>query len=512
MPRPLLEREAKFEVSKDFTLPDFHNVITGVVAEPPIAQRLTTEYFDTSDLRLARFGSSLRFRKGEGWTVKLPQGTDGALLARTEHTFEGAPDKPPAAALELVRGYVRRARVRAIARLITARRTVELRSIDGGTVAKVVDDSVRVRRHSTSLKRDRRSDAHAPSSTRFREIEVELTDAAPPKLLRAVAKRLRGAGAGSVDDPTPKIVRALRSAVPLPLNGAAQPLDECFPASTIVRHAIEASAQRLVQYDPLIRADFDMEAVHQARVATRRLRSDLKTFDLLLDKRWAGSLRSAIRRLGQELGAVRDIDVLIARLKAAAEAMPGGESEAGAAVARRFDPERDAARAALLAELSSERYINLLDRVVEAGRKPKVTRAAAKPAIDVLPPVFDDQWKQAKKAGTKALSSPTDDNLHQLRIRAKQCRYAADTVAPIAGKPAKAFARAARNLQDMLGEYRDAMTAHDRLRRLAANDEIAFAAGELAANELRAAKKARKSWPEAWDRLQSERKRFSKWR
>ena len=42
-------------------------------------------YYDTADLRLARWGVSLRHRTGDGtgWTVKLPEGEDGpALVAR----------------------------------------------------------------------------------------------------------------------------------------------------------------------------------------------------------------------------------------------------------------------------------------------------------------------------------------------------------------------------------------------------------------------------------------------
>jgi len=56
-------------------------------------QRLVTVYVDTPDLRIARWGSSLRHRHGEGqergWTVKLPSPTNGSQLVRTEVNFEG---------------------------------------------------------------------------------------------------------------------------------------------------------------------------------------------------------------------------------------------------------------------------------------------------------------------------------------------------------------------------------------------------------------------------------------
>jgi CHAD domain-containing protein len=85
-------------------------------------------------------------------------------------------------------------------------------------------------------------------------------------------------------------------------------------------------------------------------------------------------------------------------------------------------------------------------------------------------------------------------------------------VISIVGKPAKAFARAARNLQDVLGEYRDATTAHRRLHEVAERSAAAFFAGELAMNELREAKRARKKWQDLWEELLSSHKRFSKWR
>ena len=51
--------------------------------------------------------------------------------------------------------------------------------------------------------------------------------------------------------------------------------------------------------------------VHQARVAARRLRSDLKTFSLLLEPGWVGRVRDELRWVGDALGAVRDTDVLV---------------------------------------------------------------------------------------------------------------------------------------------------------------------------------------------------------
>ena len=179
----------------------------GAVAGAPEVLRLETVYHDTPDLRLARWGVSLRHRAGEGWTLKLaPQpgaGVASAVLERSELTYAGGPKKPPDAALAVVRALVRRSSLVPVARLSTIRRRVRLTDPAGRRLAEVVDDEVSVR--------DGRRVA-----TRFREIEVEVPEAHPAQdangrpgsVLDPLVSRLRSAGAGA-PDPTPKHIRAL---------------------------------------------------------------------------------------------------------------------------------------------------------------------------------------------------------------------------------------------------------------------------------------------------------------
>src|SRR6266851_477038 len=167
----MLEREVKLGAGPAFHLPDLNGVVDGVTVTPPEVVRLETVYYDTSDLRLARWGVSLRHRAGEGWTLKLspsPQRGEGRgqanLLERDEITFPDGTKKPPAAALALVRAYVRTSELVPVARLSTQRRRVRLVAADGARVAEVVDDEVSVR--------DGRRVA-----ARFREIEIEVAGA-----------------------------------------------------------------------------------------------------------------------------------------------------------------------------------------------------------------------------------------------------------------------------------------------------------------------------------------------
>src|SRR5207302_5418456 len=163
----------------------------------------------------------------------------------------------------------------------------------GARVAEVVDDEVSVR--------DGRRVA-----ARFREIEVEVAGSdSADGILTPLVTRLRGAGAGA-PDPTPKHIRALGPRAIEPPEVSAQPLPPDAPAKDVIRNAIAESVAALLHHDPLVRTDRDPEAIHQARVATRKLRSNLRTFGPLLDPEWTEPLRSELGWLAMGLGAVRD--------------------------------------------------------------------------------------------------------------------------------------------------------------------------------------------------------------
>src|SRR3981081_1447559 len=91
-----VERELKLSAGPGFHLPDLEGVVPGVHASRADAGRMETTYYDTPDLRLARWGCSLRYRSKEGWTVKLPMPQSDAALGRIERTADGPALQPPA--------------------------------------------------------------------------------------------------------------------------------------------------------------------------------------------------------------------------------------------------------------------------------------------------------------------------------------------------------------------------------------------------------------------------------
>jgi CHAD domain-containing protein len=484
------EREAKLTVPVGFELPELGGPGDGFLAEPLAPRRLQTTYYDTPDLRLARWDASLRYRPGEGWTVKLPEGQEGALLVRGEHVFQGEGRRPPAEALGLVRAFVRSAQLSPVVRMRTLRRPVELRDQAGERLAELVDDEVQV------LKGRRIAD-------RFRELEVELAEAATPDLLERVLERLRQAGAEAAD-PTPKYLRALGGPASLPGDELERPeVDGGASVAALLRYDLGEGTRRLFRHEAAVRIGEDPEGIHQARVATRRLRSTLRSFSSLLEPEWTDRLRGELKWLADLLGAVRDADVLLARFEGHLAALPAGDARAGSRLLERLVERREEDRGRLLEAMTEARYATLLDDLVAAAASPALLPGAEQPAAEVMPPLVAKPWRRLKKTVKRAGSDPSDEQLHQIRIRAKRARYAAEAVVPVIGKPAQQFADAAADLQDVLGEQHDAVVGEAWLREAArsARRDQALLAGLLIAAERATAARAREAWRPVWKAL-----------
>ena len=491
----MLEREVKLGAGPAFHLPDLAGVIDGVAVAPPETVRMETVYYDTPDLRLARWGVSLRRRAGEGWTLKLPPAKNGVVLERDELTYQGGV-KPPDAALEVVRAYVRHSSLVPVARLSTVRKRVRLVDPSGTRVAEVVDDEVSVR--------DGRRVA-----ARFREIEVEASgENSVDGIITPLVTKLRLAGAGA-PDPTPKHIRALGPRAIEPPEVAPEPLLPAPSARDVIKFASSDSVAKLLQHDPLVRTSRDPEAVHQARVATRELRSNLRTFGPLLDVEWAEPLRTELGWIAASLGAVRDREVLLERLRDRAKSLPSTDKRSADALLQNLEKEIDGLRKTLATDLDSQRYVDLVDRLVDAAHSPATLPEADQPGSALLPALATKPWRRLRAAVRQLHVNPADAELHRIRILAKRARYAAEAVAPVAGPDAAAFAKAAAKLQTVLGEHQDSVTAQAWLRAAKVTGRRAFVAGELIALERIAADESRRQWTAIWASL--DRKKLRDW-
>ena len=459
------EREYKLGIDPLVDL-DLARALDAYVTRPRDPRRLVTTYYDTADLRLLRWGCTLRYRLGEGWLVKLPVLDDGTALTRDEVPVDGAPEAPPPQALTIVRPFTRARPVVPLVRLETTRKSTDVADALGRDLAEISEDDV------TAY-------AGGALAKQFREVEVELQPDAPEEVVRDVVIRLQAAGA-TVPIHVPKLRRAIEADAAAAPEVAVPGLGAQATAADVVRSAIAAATRRLVLALPGVVLDEDPEAVHQARVATRRLRSNMRTFAPLLDEAWLRSLSDELRWLAGLMQPIRDADVMLETLETAARTLDPARTVPESILARLL-VERQEAREELLTMLQSERTDQLLDRVIAASLSPQVREDARDMAPRALRALARKAEGRLSRAASRVDAATSADELHRMRIAAKRARYAAEAVERYGGKPVKRLARRLAALQDLLGDYNDAVVAAEWLRaRPMAAPAAAFEAGELA--------------------------------
>jgi CHAD domain-containing protein len=246
--------------------------------------------------------------------------------------------------------------------------------------------------------------------------------------------------------------------------------------------AAELLAEQLTELETRQPLSDDPEELHKARVATRRSRAIIKAMRPI----WGDGMeavREELRWLGRLLGAVRDLDVLIAHIHDQQQSLDGDGPAAGAIVAA-FEHERLAARADLAEALDSTRYRGLLVAFEAA-------LAGLPDHDDDLRPVADKALRKLRKAAKELSDDPTDEELHAVRIRAKKARYTAELAG---GKRRERRVERLKELQDVVGEHQDAVVAEERLRSVA-SDNTAVAAGRLIERERERKAARRAAYP-----------------
>jgi CHAD domain-containing protein len=511
------EIEAKFRVHPPFDLPALDGERTGATSvDTAHEQQLRAVYWDTSDLRLAREGVTLRHRFGEGpgkdgWHLKLPisegRVPDASIGARDELHANGTSDAIPDELRDLITPWVRTAVLGPVATLVTQRTAYLLRDENGDPLVELTDDLVSVL-----------SSGHVAG--RFREIEVEDKGGGLASI-EAVGNVLRAGGAVGGEF-LPKVVRALgpqATADPDPPMPGPVPLDE--PARVGVRDVLRRNVRALITHDVEVRRE-QPDAVHQMRVTTRRLRSALKTFGPLLDPEWALALRAELKWLADSLAGARDSEVLLARLTRDLDDLPeslvigpvrtrieqvvGSNLQAGSGQARET--------------LRSERYIVLLERLVDAAWEPMTSPEGEQSVGRALPALVAVAWDQLTRDAKQLLKSSdsseswpgASQNWHGVRIDAKQLRYACEAVEPMFGKPARELARHAEEVQEALGEHQDAVIAADVLHSMATAKgagTVAFTLGLLHSRQTEAAAAAQAEFTRVW--ADASRPKLRKW-
>jgi CHAD domain-containing protein len=256
-----------------------------------------------------------------------------------------------------------------------------------------------------------------------------------------------------------------------------------------LQRVLRVHAEEIVERERGVRVGTDPEELHKQRVATRRLRSLLRsTRSQLVDPDRGNRLRDELKWLGGLLGEVRDRDVLIAYLLD--ELATIEEAAAFGAILELLDGEREEARKEVLAAFDSDRYRELLD---ELARPPALRDG------ETLETAAAAEFGRLRKRAGKLGKDPSDEELHAVRIAAKRARYAAEALGE------DAFVKRAKDLQDVLGEHQDAAVAEGRIRELVeevrGTGRTALAAGRLIERQRARRAAARAAWPKSWKKV-----------
>lgn len=493
------EIEAKFDVGMDTPVPELTGAKSIVSASAPELTHPVSTYFDTPDLDLARRRITVRRRTGSsdaGWHIKMPVSSDERLELRSPLSAGGNTARVPAEVADRVTAHVRGKPLVPVASIETRRIVTVVATKRHQTAAELCDDTVTAR----NLLDD--------TTVRWREWEVELLDG-DRRTLEKVSTYLLSHGADPGSSPS-KLARALGSRLADLRTGDATP-DGTAGSALLAALATDVSA--LLAADPRVRENDD-DAVHAMRVATRRLRSVLRSYRDLLDRPSVDAVRSELSWLADILGTARDAEVLAARYDASLSALPS-DAVRGPVVETLVGTQRrlyTLAHEEIVRELSGERYFALLDALDALLAAPTVGPSDGR-ADKVFRKVLRGQYRTIARAEAHAAALTGDERaeaLHDVRKNAKKLRYAAEAAAGALSDgavrtTAADVAKAAKKVQSVLGDVQDSAVSRATILTEAASaaerGEDTFTFGVLYANEGHDSADALEPLPRAWTKL-----------
>lgn len=270
--------------------------------------------------------------------------------------------------------------------------------------------------------------------------------------------------------------------------------------------------RQLRAHEPGTRLGDDPEALHDMRVATRRLRAAVRVLSPGIRSRLRASLDQDLEWLGQCLGTVRDLDVQIGHSALYGAAMPRGHRNALRSFRVHLERERAIHRVEMLKALSSPRYSRLLTRMERFAESVPPRRGGARQPLAVVGGrALQDAFRRLLKRGRTLHAAPAPEDLHALRIRAKRLRYMLEFLREVIGKPGRRLIKRLVRLQDVLGAYHDHVVAAEYVRAYVEGSgaqqppATLLTLGAFVAQELHRAEEQRASLHAVWKRFVRQR-------
>ena len=437
----------------------------GFTIEAAGTKELDDTYFDTPGWHMNRAGYTCRVRRKGAeaeLTLKgMAAASEGMRSRRELNEPLESPDSAPATAPgpcgAIIRAVAGRTGVQPVFRLQTRRELFHL-SYENGRFGEVALDET-----SIPVGEDR------PVRLSRVEVEVEPDAVARAKpFVKALVVENRLAEAG-----TSKFESALiATGQSVPSNAAEFGSTTVGPEQTAAEVAYAVMRKQFAALranEPGTRLGEDIEALHDMRVASRRLRAAMAAFRPFLTPRME-RFREQLGWVAAALGEVRDLDVQLERMEEWRASFDPGRAAALEAVEAVLETRRRAARKRMLAVLDSRRYERLCESFGNALRMgpPRSFVPGRAPVLAVAPDMVERRYKKVRKQGDQIRKDSAPDLYHQLRIDAKKLRYALEFVGNgIYGKPALEFSARVTAMQDVLGLHQDAYVAMDMLQEVA---------------------------------------------
>ncbi|GLR66377.1 inorganic triphosphatase [Acidocella aquatica] len=439
----------------------------------PRARRLMAVYFDTAAGDLARHKASLRVRtvnRRHVITFKWTGSFAGGWFERGE--VEAASPTP-----ELDIALLPPEIAQAIIRLTAGRKLEAVYSSDIKRVVRLLHDGT----GTIEMAFDSGVISAGDKTCPVREVEMEFKSgdagalyrlgldfvAAFPARLESLSKAERGAALAS--GKAPEAVRAVAGLQGEPvLDGAIGAL-------------INACLGQFIANWPAFESGDAVKAVHQMRVAMRRLRSVLGLFQRAFPSAGFTVFREQARNIANAMGEARNWDVFAELLKTGpAAAFPG---EAGfetllAGVAQYRIAGHDAVRS-LLGAAETLRFVLSLQGFAATHGWRNALAGEALPELSVPARDFADTslarlHRRLLRDG-KNITHLSAEQRHELRKDLKKLRYTVDLFGGLfdARKQIAAYGKSLSKLQDRLGVFNDLAVARELALRLDAGDDVA---------------------------------------
>lgn len=476
----------------------------------PAAKSLSSVYFDTPDHALAARGIAVRVRRVSGGfvqTVKCAGTAVSGLFDRDEW-------ETPVASAALDAGQLRLTGLAAfeddgliggLAPVFATEveRTVLRLGGEGWGIEAALDRGV-------VLAGDRRED--------ICEIELELIEGTSTRLFQLAEAIQKEVAARPLN--LAKSDRGYRLAAGKAAGVVKAKPPALSPDATVAqafRAIAHSCLDHLMLNERCLLASGDGEAVHQMRVAMRRLRSALKVFRSVVDGADLKRVKDDLRWLLEHLGPARDAEVFLAEI--VDPVVAAHPEDAGLAALRaHWRRDRDVRLAAAVEAVRSRRYAAMIlnlgrwietgDWLGDANRSPR--RRLAEPVGDFAARRIGKAIRRLIREGGDAPSRLPPPEQHAVRIRGKQVRYAGEFFATLVPrKQTRMFLAELSQLQDLLGQLNDIAVAGPKLSGRGAEPGSSRAAGMVAGwhqarrSELLAeVDKAWKRWralPSPWD-------------